>query len=72
LRSAGLDKTVSVALRFWLSVAGVQTASVGTTKPWRWEQNARLLQAGPLSQEQFNEIRERWNEIAPRIWVGQT
>ncbi len=72
LRSADLDKTVSVALRFSLSVPGIQTAIVGTTKPERWEQNARLLQAGPLSQEQFNEIRERWNEIAPRIWVGQT
>ena len=72
LRTAALDKTVSVALRFALSIPGVHTAIVGTTKPERWEQNTRLLEAGPLSKEEFDEIRERWNDFAPKIWVGQT
>jgi aryl-alcohol dehydrogenase-like predicted oxidoreductase len=72
LRSADLAKSVSLALRFTLSVPGVHLAIVGTTNPERWEQNAKLLEAGPLSKEEFDEIRERWNDMAPRTWIGQT
>jgi aryl-alcohol dehydrogenase-like predicted oxidoreductase len=71
LRNADFEKTISVALRFALSVPGVHTAIVGTTKPERWQQNAQLLEAGPLSEAEFAAIRHRWEEYAPRTWIGQ-
>ena len=67
-----LEHSISRALRFTLSVPGVHTAIVGTTKPERWQQNAKLLEGGALSQEEFEAIRERWDGVAPRTWVGQT
>ena len=66
------DQAVSVALRFTLSVAGVDTAIVGTKNPERWKQNATLAGQGPLSPEQFDAIRERWRHIAKPDWIGQT
>src|SRR5579864_26355 len=64
-------KGISIALRFTLSVPSVHTAIVGTKKPQRWGENARLLEAGPLGQSEFDSIRERWEECAPRTWIGQ-
>ena len=66
-----LNKSISIALRFTLSVPGVHAAIVGTKKPERWSENARLLEAGPLSKPEFQNIRERWEECAPRTWIGQ-
>lgn len=71
LRTSDLEKTISIALRFTLSVPGVHTAIVGTTKPERWKENAKLLKAGPLSEAEFQAIRDRWEEVVPRIWIGQ-
>jgi aryl-alcohol dehydrogenase-like predicted oxidoreductase len=71
-QSANLEATVSVALRFTLTVPGVHTAIVGTKHPDRWEKNAALLKAGALPENEFRAIRDRWEEVAPRIWVGQT
>jgi aryl-alcohol dehydrogenase-like predicted oxidoreductase len=71
LRNADLEKAIGIALRFTLSVPGVQTAIVGTKKPERWQENSKLLEAGPLSQAEFHAIRHRWEEYAPRIWIGQ-
>lgn len=62
--------SVAVALRFTLSVAGVTTAIVGTTKPGRWKENAALLEAGPLHPAEYDAIRSRWRAIAPPEWVG--
>lgn len=67
-----LTQSIAHALRFTLSVPGVHTAIVGTTKPERWEENAKLIEAGPLSEAEYNAIRERWDDIAPATWVGQT
>jgi len=66
-----LERSVSIALRFTWSVLGVHTAIIGTKKPARWRENARLLEAGPLSESQLQAIRERWEECAPRTWIGQ-
>jgi aryl-alcohol dehydrogenase-like predicted oxidoreductase len=71
LRNADLEKTIGIALRFTLSVPGVHTAIVGTKKPERWQENSKLLEAGPLSEAEFHAIRHRWEEYAPRIWIGQ-
>ena len=66
-----LDEAVATALRFTLTVPGVHTAIVGTTKLERWKQNAAHLDAGPLSRAEFDAIRARWRERARADWVGQ-
>lgn len=60
----------ATALRFTLSLP-VQTAIVGTTKPERWQQNAAILAQGRLSEAQMQEIRGRWQTVAPPEWIGQ-
>jgi aryl-alcohol dehydrogenase-like predicted oxidoreductase len=67
------EKTaVATALRFTLSVPGVHTAIVGTTRPERWQQNAALLGRGALPRAEFERIRARWREVADASWEGQT
>jgi len=67
-----LDETVATALRFTLSVPGVHTAIAGTSKPERWAQNARRVDAGPLPAVEFEAIRARWRERAAPDWTGET
>jgi len=67
-----MRKAIATALRFTLTTPGVATAIVGTTKPERWEENARLLEAGPLSEIEYRQIREQWEDVAPKTWIGQT
>jgi aryl-alcohol dehydrogenase-like predicted oxidoreductase len=62
---------VATALRFTVSVPGVHTAIVGTTKPERWHENATLLRQGPLPSREFDAIRARWREVAEPSWEGQ-
>lgn len=64
-------KEIEIALRFTLSVPGVHAAIVGTTKPKRWQENAKMVERGLLPQEQFDAIRKRWKEAAAPDWVGQ-
>jgi len=71
LHTSDLEKTISIALRFTLTVPGVHTAIVGTKRPDRWQHDAKLLEAGPLNETEFQAIRHRWEEVAPRIWIGQ-
>jgi aryl-alcohol dehydrogenase-like predicted oxidoreductase len=72
IRQGSLEKSIAHALRFTLSIPGVHTAIVGTSKPERWLQNAKMIEDGPLSESEFEAIRERWDEIGPRTWIGQT
>ena len=51
---------------------GVHTAIVGTTKPERIQENAAILEAGPLPKDLFEKIRSRWHEVADSSWVGET
>lgn len=67
-----LAGTVDTALRFTLSVPGVHIAIVGTAKPERIRQNAAAVDAGPLPQDRFEEIRNCWREVTDASWVGQT
>ena len=62
---------VATALRFTLSVPGVHTAIVGTTKPERWRQNAALLEAGAMPEAALERIRARWREVAGASWTGE-
>jgi hypothetical protein len=64
-------RVVSTALRFTLAAPGVHTAIVGTKRPERWPANARLLEAGPLSPAEIEEIRARWRKIAEPSWTGE-
>ncbi|MEZ0228735.1 MAG: aldo/keto reductase [Planctomycetota bacterium] len=64
-------KAAETALRFTLFQPGVSTAIVGTTKPDRLVENARLLEAGPLSEKEIEKIRSRWKKVAKPTWVGQ-
>ena len=67
-----LKESVAIALRFTLSVLGVHTAIVGTTRPERFTENATALTAGPLPKELFESIRSRWHKVANDRWTGQT
>jgi aryl-alcohol dehydrogenase-like predicted oxidoreductase len=72
IRHFPLEQSIGHALRFTLTVPGVHTVIVGTTKPQRWLENAALLEEGPLPEAELTAIRERWDEIAPQSWTGQT
>lgn len=72
IRHLPLEESIAHALRFTLSVPGVHTAIVGTTKPERWLENATLVEAGLLSEADYLAVRDRWEEIAPATWIGQT
>jgi aryl-alcohol dehydrogenase-like predicted oxidoreductase len=66
-----VEEGAAIALRFTLSLPGVHTAIVGTAKPGRWAQNAKVLESGHLPQEQVDTIRKRWKEVAQPDWTGQ-
>jgi aryl-alcohol dehydrogenase-like predicted oxidoreductase len=65
------EGAAAAALRFTLSVPGVHTAIVGTKRPERWLENARLLEAGPLPAAQVEQIRARWRQVADASWTGE-
>jgi aryl-alcohol dehydrogenase-like predicted oxidoreductase len=72
IRQGPLEESIGHALRFTLSVPGVHTAIVGTARPGRWLQNAKLVEAGLLSESEFAAIRAGWNNVRPATWIGQT
>lgn len=67
-----MDESIAKALRFTLSIPGVSTMIVGTTKPQRWQENARYISLGELAPDDFEMIRKRWRAVADETWVGMT
>ncbi len=67
----GPETAAAVALRFTLSVPGVDTAIVGTARPGRIRENAGLVAAGPLHDRDYEAIRARWRAVAGADWGGQ-
>jgi aryl-alcohol dehydrogenase-like predicted oxidoreductase len=67
-----LEEATATALRFTLSIEGVDTMIVGTTKPGRWSENAKFVAEGKLSSEEFEEIRNRWHEVGGEDWTQMT
>jgi aryl-alcohol dehydrogenase-like predicted oxidoreductase len=65
-----LKESVGTALRFTLTVPGVQTAIVGTANPDRWVENARLLEQGLLPQDRYEAIRAVWQAKSSADWIG--
>ncbi len=63
--------TIGTALRFTLSIPGVDTAIVGTAHPERYPQNAALVAAGNLPDEEYQAIRAQWEQRADQHWLGQ-
>ena len=66
-----LHHSVGTALRFTLSVPGVHTAIVGTSKPGRWRENAEALKVSGLPASEFDAIRARWGQVAGDDWAGE-
>lgn len=67
-----MEEATATALRFTLSIDGIDTLIVGTTKPNRWQENALYVAEGKLSSAEFGAIRERWNEAAGEDWKQMT
>lgn len=66
------EEITAIALRFTMTIPGVDTLIVGTTRPQRWQENARYVAEGNLSNEEYEAIRNRWREAADESWVGMT
>jgi aryl-alcohol dehydrogenase-like predicted oxidoreductase len=64
------DSVADIALRFTTTVPGVHTAIVGTRIPGRWQENATILDKGPLSPGIYHSIRGIWKATADKEWVG--
>lgn len=67
-----LEEATATALRFTLSIDGIDTMIVGTTKPGRWSENAKYVAEGNLSAQEFEAIRERWKEVGGEDWKQMT
>jgi len=67
-----LEEATATALKFTLSIPGVDTLIVGTTRPNRWQENAKYVAEGKLSDEEYEAIRQRWREVSGDNWVGMT
>jgi aryl-alcohol dehydrogenase-like predicted oxidoreductase len=64
------EHAFEIALRFTISVPGVDTAIVGTANPDRSIENGLFVAAGPLRPELYQEIRARWEETTDQHWLG--
>lgn len=62
---------LALALR-WTLAQPIHVAIVGTTVPEQWQEDAALLEGGPLPIEAVEGIQRRWREVAPEDWIGLT
>ena len=67
-----LEEATATALRFTLTIPGIDTMIVGTTRPQRWQENAKYVAEGDLSNEEFEAIRNRWKEVGGEDWQQMT
>ena len=67
-----LEEATAMALRFTMTIPGIDTMIVGTTRPRRWQENARYVSEGALSDEEYEAIRDRWREVADKSWIQMT
>lgn len=67
-----LESATAEALRFTLSIPGIDTMIVGTTRPQRWQENAKYVAEGELSETEFDAIRTRWQETGGADWKQMT
>ena len=67
-----LAEAMAIALRFTMTIPGVDTMIVGTTKPGRWSENAKYVGEGNLTSEEYEAIRDRWREIGGTDWKQMT
>ena len=68
---SGASSSIATALRFTLSVPGVDVAIVGTTSADHMRENIDMLAAGNLTEDEFNAIRATWEERADQHWLAQ-
>src|SRR5436190_1252272 len=69
------DAWPEIALRFTLSIEGVHSAIIGTTRPENAERNIHYAEKGPLPEEVVKKIRfafEKAQAAAGGGWSGQT
>ena len=67
-----LEEATAIALRFTMTIPGIDTMIVGTTRPKRWQENAKYVAEGNLSSEEFEAIRTRWSEVGGEEWKQMT
>ena len=65
-----LQTAVENAMRFTLSVSGIHTLIIGTTKAEHFAANVKSAQEGPLQPELYELIRARWLAVAGSNWKG--
>jgi aryl-alcohol dehydrogenase-like predicted oxidoreductase len=69
------DVWAEIALRFTVSIEGVHSAIIGTTRPENAERNIQYSEKGPLPAEVVKKIRfafEKAQASAGGGWSGQT
>ena len=72
---SGPGDWMEIALRFTLSLPGVQVASIGTTKAANAEANLKLMEKGPLDPAAVTAIRRAFQEArstSGAAWPGLT